>query len=346
MAKASMSISRRLTLIALLVIVSLPMACMPRLPDQGAVRAGRTYRIPTDIRTGDFRRDYLLHIPSGYDGRTALPMVVVVHGAFDTAQGVEKITGFSELADRENFIALYPNGIGILGYFQHWNAGHCCGKAQHDQIDDVGFVAAAIESASQRFNVDRSRIFMWGFSNGGMFTHRFAAEKSDLLAGAAALAGAIGSRTPETKAAWQMPKPARPVPFMIMHGTADESVPYEGGDSGHRGRGIFYRSVDDAAAFWTARNGCGAPEPLQYLAHGSVTLTKWSSCTSTNPVWLYTIKDWGHIWPGLHFTATLEEDHPLKDFDAAQIIWGFFKQVAEMSGSDTAIPSTSTKDSL
>jgi polyhydroxybutyrate depolymerase len=299
--------------------------CMPKLPAQGAIQGARTYRVPTDIQTGGFTRDYLIHLPPGYDNRQKLPMVVVVHGAFDTGKGMQKFSGFSALADRKNFIVLYPNGIGILGYLQHWNAGHCCGKAQADQIDDIGFVAAAITSAGRRFNVDPKRIYMLGFSNGGMFTYRFAAEKGDLLAGAAALAASIGSRTSEDETGWQIPVPPNGVPFLIMHGTADTSVPYAGQASRRRGTPRFYESVADSAAFWRSANGCKAPGSTRQLRNGAVEQTKWSDCTSKKPVWLYKLNGWGHIWPGPYFTAELKPDDPFRNFDAAEIIWNFFK---------------------
>jgi polyhydroxybutyrate depolymerase len=285
--------------------------------------------VPTDIRTGGFRRDYHIHIPPGYDGRQKLPMVVVIHGAFDTAKGMEKFSGFSTLADRENFIVLYPNGIGILGFLQHWNAGHCCAKAQEDNIDDVGFVASAIEAAVQQLNVDRKRIFMLGFSNGGMLTYRFAAEKSEMLAGAAALAASIGSHTPDTSQEWQIPRPSVPVPFLIMHGTADTNVPYEGHTSQRPGPARYYRSVNESIGFWTNRNGCRQPEPTELSHHGAVRLTKWSDCASGKPVWFYALENWEHVWPGKYFTAKLAADNPLKDFDASDIIWEFFKSVAK-----------------
>jgi polyhydroxybutyrate depolymerase len=158
------------------------------------VEGGKTYKNAVDIRINGFRRTYLVHIPSGYKAETPLPLVVVIHGAFDTAEGMEKITRFSQLADREGFMVLYPNGMGLLGFLQHWNAGHCCGKAADDQVDDVGFVAAAIEDVCVRFKVDRDRIYMMGFSNGGMLTHRFAAERGDLLAAAAPMAASIGGK--------------------------------------------------------------------------------------------------------------------------------------------------------
>jgi polyhydroxybutyrate depolymerase len=299
--------------------------CMPRLPANGTVRGPNTYRVPTDFRTGNFKRDYLIHIPPGYDGRKKLPMVVVVHGAFDTAKGIEEIAGFNKIADRETFIVLYPNGIGILGYLQHWNAGHCCGKAQADDIDDVGFVSTAIESAGHQVQIDPTRIYMVGFSNGGMFTYRFASEKSHMLAGAAALAASIGSRTPADEKIWQIPQPTHSVPFLIMHGTADKSVPFEGKASQRKGTPRFYQSVEASVGFWRSKNGCYDALPPQQLLDGDAAqLTKWSDCTSGKTVWLIALKGWGHIWPGPYFTAKLKKDDPFKDFDAAEIIWNFF----------------------
>lgn len=331
MAQRSMSNWSPLPFTIAALLALLMTACMPRLPSEGRdIRSG-TFRVPTKIQTGDFRRDYHLHIPPGYDGSRPLPLVVVVHGAFDNAKGVAKFTRFSQLADRENFIVLYPNGIGILGYLQHWNAGHCCGKAQAEKIDDVGFVASAIEDAAGRVNVNRSRIFMLGFSNGGMFAYRFAAERGDLLAGFAALAASIGSRTPDSEIEWKIPEPPAPLPLLIMHGTADHSVPFHGKQSRRQGRQRYYQSVDQSAAFWRSRNGCGEPEPPYVLSNGAVRLTRWKACTSKAPVWLYVLQDWEHIWPGPYFTDELEDKHPLKGFDAATIIWDFFKELPDAS---------------
>lgn len=310
--------------IAGLLFAMMLAACTPLLPQGKAIGPG-TYKVPTQIRTGDFKRDYHVHIPPGYDGQQTLPMVVVVHGAFDTAKGMEKFSGFSDLADRENFIVLYPNGIGIFGFFQHWNAGHCCAKAQQDQIDDVGFVAEAIEQTSQRLHVDRRRIFMLGFSNGGMFTHRFAAEKSELLAGAAVLAGSIGSRTADTVQEWLIPRPTMALPFVIMHGTADTDVPFKGQASQRGGTPRFYRTVDESIAFWRDVNGCRAVAQTASLFSGAVDFKSWKDCTSGRPVLFYAINGWGHIWPGKYFTVELEENDPLKNFDAAELLWNFFK---------------------
>ncbi|MFO7716564.1 hypothetical protein, partial [Desulfosarcina sp.] len=78
-------------------------ACTGSLPS-AHIKGPFTYHQPMDLVTGGFKRAYRVHIPSGYDGSTPLPLVVVIHGAFDTATGMEKFSGFSQIADRENFI--------------------------------------------------------------------------------------------------------------------------------------------------------------------------------------------------------------------------------------------------
>lgn len=298
--------------------------CMPILPDLPAL-GPKTYKVKTDISTGSFQRTYLVHIPSSYDGTSLLPLVVVVHGAFDTAKSIEETSGFSELADREQFVVMYPNGIGIFGFLQHWNAGHCCGKAAADEIDDVGFVAEAIEDLCDRLKIDRSRVYMTGFSNGGMFTYRFAAERGDLLAAAAPLAASIGGRASANEPEWRIPTLKRPVPLMVIHGLADDDVPYLGGRSEHRGGERTYLSVDESINYWVNGNGCQASIETEALFQGQVQFKRWFDCDEHADILFYLIKDWGHVWPGTYFTRSLEEGHPLRKFDACDIVWDFFK---------------------
>ena len=94
----------------------------------------------------------------------------------------ENLTGGARLvADREHFIAVYPNGTG-RGRFLVWNAGTCCGRAPLQGIDDVGFVRAMIDDLAKRTPIDRTRIYATGLSNGAMMTYRIAAEAPDLVA--------------------------------------------------------------------------------------------------------------------------------------------------------------------
>ncbi len=310
--------------IAVMILCQGLMGCTASINKKN-IQGERTYTKKMDIRAGGFRRSYRTHVPKGYSPETALPLVVVIHGAFSTAKEIEKETGFSLLADHEDFVVLYPNGMGIFGFLQHWNAGHCCGKAAADNIDDIGFVLAAIEDVCSLLNVDRSRIYMVGFSNGGMLTYRFAAEHSQMVAAVAPLAASIGGKPSPESTEWRIPSPELPLPIIIFHGMADDNVPYTGGSVKGKPKARQYVSVDESVGFWVKHNGCKTPSLVRDLYHGSVNQEIWNNCKNGSEVQLYTLKNWGHVWPGKHFTAELDVDNPIKDFDAAEIIWQFFE---------------------
>ena len=310
-----------------LICMMLPLlfsSCTSSLP-KNTPEGSKTYKNKMNIRIMGTRRTYLVHVPPNYSAQKPLPLVVVIHGAFDTAAGMEKYSTFSDLADRESFIVMYPNGMGIFGLFQHWNAGHCCGKAANDDVDDVGFIAAAIDDVRVRLQIDPGRIYMVGFSNGGMLAYRFAAERGDILAAVAPLAASIGGRPSEDAPQWRIPDPVRPLSVISIHGMADDDIVYEGGVSRHRGGTRTFWSVDESVDFWVRQNGCHPGAAATELNQGHVRVHTWSACNDDTEVVLYLIEDWGHVWPGRYFTTELEEADPLKDFDAAEIIWHFFK---------------------
>lgn len=297
------------------------MVSLPLHPEAGP----RTYKNYMGPGFNGVRRSYLVHIPPDYNPEKPMPLVVVIHGAFDTAKGMEKYSGFSALADREGFVVMYPNGMGLFGYLQHWNAGHCCGKAADDNWDDVGFVEAAIEDAQARLKIDARRIYMVGFSNGGMLTYRFAAEKGDVLAAAAPMAASIGGRPSADAPEWRIPEPEKPLAMIIVHGLADDDVPYEGGVSRYRGGTRTYWPVEESVKFWVVNNGCRQEAADGYFNEGSVHMKSWGDCKNNADVALLLVNGWGHVWPGPYFTSDLAKTNPLKDFDAAEIIWAFFK---------------------
>jgi polyhydroxybutyrate depolymerase len=287
--------------------------------------AGKTITRKTQISYNGVARSYRLHIPSGYQPQKAVPLVIVVHGAFSSAKRIEEQTGFSTLADRLGFAVSYPNGIGIFGLLQHWNAGHCCGKAAADDVDDIGFIDEVIDDTKQFLNIDRTRMYMVGFSNGGMLTHYYAAERAATLAAIAPVSGPLGSRVTPDRPEWRVPPPQVPLPVIILHGTSDENVPFNGGARDDDPDGRQYVSAQESAEFWVEQNRCDPLPVKMNQREGAVKVTSWIGCSDGAAVDLYALQDWYHQWPGPYFTDQLDPKYPLHGFDAAKVIWRFFE---------------------
>jgi len=309
------------------LLLALPLllaSCLPGLPDLPQSPPPGNYRVNTPIRFNLSQRDFLLHVPQGYRGGVPLPLLLVMHGAFSTAVQTERETGFSALADREGFLVAYPEGIGVFGFLQHWNAGHCCGKAATDGVDDVAFVDAVIAEIRRRLNLDPQRIYMVGMSNGGMFTYRYAAERTTTLAAAAVVAGTIGSHQVGGGASWQLPTPAAALPLIVFHGLSDDHVPAAGGNSPLKGAARTYAAVAEATAFWRTANGCQG-EPVEVPWQGGQR-RQWLGCAEGSSVEVNLLTDWEHQWPAPYFTGGLPTGHPLRGFDASTRTWEFLRR--------------------
>ncbi|MBE0598301.1 MAG: prolyl oligopeptidase family serine peptidase, partial [Desulfuromonadales bacterium] len=300
--------------------VPLLTACAPLLPREADPPAG-TYRLATDLRYQLSRRDFLLHVPPDY--RPGLPLVVVLHGAFSTGAQTEQETGFSRLADAANFVVAYPEGIGLFGYLQHWNAGHCCGRAAAEGVGDVDFIAEVIDQVADRLTIDRQRVYLVGMSNGGMLAYRFAAERSERLAAVAVVAGAMGSAS-GAQPSWQLPQPGGPLPLLIVHGMADEAIPWAGGLSPKKKSGRGFVPGATAAEFWRRHNHCAETPAVMEAIPGSLQRLSWEGCQGGSVVEVDLLQGWGHRWPGRHFIDRLPPGDPLHEYDGTRRIWDFF----------------------
>lgn len=314
---------RQLTIVML--FACLATACAGRSAPDAPIRGGTQLMIMPPTADG-YARSYRLRVPESHRPGTSAPLVVVAHGAFSDSATMEMHTGFSALAEREGFIVAYPDGIGLLGLLQHWNAGHCCGKAAQDEIDDVGFIAAMIEQIGGMVEVDTRRVYMVGFSNGAMLTHRIAAEKPELLAAIAPLSGAIDSTPGGGAKRWQMPAPRASMPVIMFHGLDDQRIPYSGEVAGADTSGYGFSAVEAAAQFWSSGNRCITHGRSPYASTPVVTVDTWSGCQDEATVQLYSMAGWGHRWPGRFFTDRMTPQSALQGFDAAEIIWSFFQQ--------------------
>jgi poly(3-hydroxybutyrate) depolymerase len=141
------------------------------------------------------RRTYIVHMPPGHDRSSAMPLVIVLHGGVVNAFFTAYNTGMNSTADREGFIAVYPNGTGRLeDRILTWNVGFGFGYALRNNVDDVGFLRELIERMVSEYGADPGRVYATGISNGGIMSYRLASEASDLVAAVAPVAVASAGR--------------------------------------------------------------------------------------------------------------------------------------------------------
>jgi len=284
---------------------------------------------PAPLKPGDYSRtiehdgltrEYLLHVPPQYDGSQPLPLVLMFHGGFGTADDAGRRYGWREKADAEGFFAVFPQGIGLA---PTWNAVHCCGAALRSNVDDVGFVMALLDSLSAELRIDATRIYAAGMSNGAMFCHRLAAERGDRIAAIAPVAGTIGGQADVTSPVEKPVTPKQPVAVIIFHGVDDQHVLFLGGPS-IKGAvpGRVDISAEESAQFWAQANGTATQPTRVDLANDMVHRSTWADPTGVADVILYAVEGQGHAWPG--GVPRIGGDPPSRAIDATAVAWDFF----------------------
>jgi polyhydroxybutyrate depolymerase len=273
--------------------ISLPADGQPLPTTPPATPHGATARYSqTGISQGDVNRPIAIVSPQNVTSGEKLPAVIVLHGRDGSGQQELEVGGWDRAVTRDHFVAVFPQAEA-----GSWNAGRCCRPATTLGIGDVAFLEAIVTDLTRRPEIDPSRIFMVGDSNGGMLTYAFLCQHAAQLAGAASVTGTNSSGC----------EPNAPVPVLHVAGTADEVVPYEGGMTAASlvfADGSFPPVPASVAAVAKAE-GCG-PEPA-VTTDRTVKTDLWTGCRNGSRVQLATLDGAPHAWPsGAPYDATSE----------------------------------------
>ena len=261
------------------------------------------------IFTGGIYRTYRLYVPAIYNGSSARPLILNMHGYTSNALAQQAYSNFMPIADTANFLMVYPQGT-TYNSQPFWNAG-----ISSTLVDDISFLSDLIDSLSLQYNINSNRIYATGMSNGGFMSHTLACELSNRIAAIASVTGSIFTTQFGSNC-----HPTRPVPVLQISGTSDGTVPYAGNTT--------MQPIDSVVKYWVNYNNCNSTPSFSNVPNTNTT----DGCTaehyrylngnSGSSVELYKIIGGGHTWPGSPYTTGVTN----RDMNASKEIWRFFNK--------------------
>jgi polyhydroxybutyrate depolymerase len=265
----------------------------------------------TLISAGE-KREYLLYAPKNYDRAKPVPLVITLHTSMSWDSSAMVISQWNKVADENGFIVVYPEGSGFGP--KSWEM---TGSETPARMPDVIFISDLIDKLEASYNIDKTRIYANGMSNGGGMAFVLSCTLSDRIA-------AVGMVSAGLDPEWNWCTDHRPVPVIAFHGTADPICPYNGGPS--KLAGGSFPSVRGFFANWSRRNQCRTT-PIESSVPTDVTRLEYTNCADDAGVVLYTVKGEGHQWPGGRPIVAQWLVGPYShSIDATKQMWAFFRE--------------------
>lgn len=258
-------------------------------------------------------RTYQLYVPPSYNPANPTPLVIAMHGGFGSGPQLQTQSKLSIKAFTAGFIVVYPEGVNSPLNIRTWNAGGCCGYAVSSAAHDVEFIDRLIDSLDAQYNIDTTRIYATGMSNGAFMSYRLACELSHRIAAIAPVAGSMNVSSCV---------PSRPVPIIHFHSYQDMNVPYQGG-VGSGASSHWNPPTDSVLTVWSGFNSCSTTHDT---IHDSTDYlhVKWDNCSCGTEMEWYMTHDGGHSWPGGNTTGL--GDPASTTINANNLMWSFFQQ--------------------
>ncbi len=257
----------------------------------------------------NYPHTYDFHLPTAWTPGSQLPLVLDLHYLGADGRDEDSLTQFNPIADAEGFIICHPYGGST-----DWNAGQNIPYAVGDQ--SVEYLSRLIDTMHVKYGADLDRIYVVGMGQGAFMVHRLSCDLAHRLAAIAAVSGSI------TDSAAYYCGSTRPMPLMIIHGTADSVVPYFTGLPG------YWSAIPDLVTHWQGRDSCvGSPVvnnlPDLVQEGSTITTSRWAGVQGSELL-LYEVVGGGFAWPGASRDLGSGGNRNM-DINASQHIWDFFK---------------------
>ena len=273
-------------------------------------------------------RDYIVHVPPNINQDS--PLVVVIHGYTSSAETIMTYSGMNDIANREGFIAVYPQGTVDSDGNTFFQVGY--DFHSDSTVDDVSFIRYLVNSLTQEFNLKRQKAFATGMSNGGDMAYLLACTSSDLFKAVASVTGVMMKQTMDNC------ELDNPVPIFEIHGTADDISFFDGDINNATGWGSYY-GLPETIDFFVEKYQLAqkSEELISSKAEGApndIFFERYWTEGDETEVWMYRIEGGGHIWPGAGVKLTWWNNPILRyyfgsgedEISASETVWMFFKK--------------------
>ena len=286
-------------LLFLLVSCSLEVSKEEENWDKGTISNENAISINHD----GLNREYVLHVPDAYNGDDPVPLVFNLHGGSGTATGQRYVSQMDQVADSAGFIVVYPQGSFVNGY-SYWNS-MIATEGSKGTADDVGFISILIDEISSNYNIDLSKVYACGYSNGGDMAISLACYLSDKISAVAPVSGLMSQESDS------LCEPNQTTGVFIINGTADNERPYSGIND-------YYLSVDNALAYWSNYHLADSVVIEEFVDGNNNAIELYTYLNQSGLSFLqhYKIIGGGHYW----------FDLSVNDENLDQLIWRFFKK--------------------
>ena len=259
-----------------LIIISCKSEDNTQVDEDGIITGLQTKTLTHD----NVNRNYLVYIPDSYDSEIDYPLMFVFHGFGGIATQFINTADMRDLAESNNFIVVYPQGLDLGGTGSHWNCSNPSADNKSD-VDDIGFIENLIDQLILDYPViDSKRIYAAGYSNGGFMSYYLACNSKKF----AAIGSVAGTMLDDS---YQSCNANFPTAMINIHGTNDFDVPYDGN--------TYYPSIPEVVDWW--KNFNNTPnEDLLTNQDGSIEQYKYYNNSGDIYVEHIKIIGGGHYW--------------------------------------------------
>ena len=259
-------------------------------------------------------REYIIYVPSIYDGSEAYPLMFNFHGGGGTSNDFININDMRSVADTAGFIAVYPQAA--VDPNDGSNAWLHKAPTSHD---DVFFIEAIIDTLSNDFFIDNDRVYACGYSEGGIFSYELACRLNNRIAAISSVSGSmLVDSFRDSYYNLGFCSPVHPTAILLIPGTNDFSP-----HSTYIGLQPYYMSADEITTYWSNYNNTDINPSISQLPNintsdgSTVEHRVWENGDNCLRVEELKVNGGEHDWPGTFGNM---------DIDATSEIWDFASQ--------------------